>query len=155
MRVQEVVRRLYADYRSKNSVNGQPPLGDCQILAALICLHVPTAEPVGGVCYDDEDSGSHWWAELPDGTVLDPLGAEWQAGGVKEREELVRGVPHLVHALRRTWPDAPDILYVADRLQFEWNHHRYLAAAPPPCFSPRDNNPPTPVGKPVLSSRDE
>lgn len=106
---------LYARYRA----GGPPPLGDCQVIAGMICHGVPQAEPVGGICYDAEDSGAHWWAELPDGTVLDPLGADWQGGGVSSREPLVRGVPALVYALRRTWPDKPEVLALADRLELK------------------------------------
>lgn len=117
MTAQDVVSLMYADYRARYGVDGLPPFGDCQIIAALVCIVVPNAEPVGGICSDAEDSGAHWWSELPDGTVLDPLGADWQAGGVTSRDPQVRGVPALLYALRRTWPDEREVLALADNLE--------------------------------------
>ena len=103
-------------------MDGTPPLGDCQLLAAIVCFGIPDAEPVGGICADAEDSGAHWWAELPDGTMLDPLGADWQAGGIQARDPQVRGVPALLHALRSSWADDPDVLELATRLEAKRRH---------------------------------
>jgi len=111
----DIASDIYRKYRKANSVES-PPFGDCQIIAALICLKIPEAEPVGGYCSCDEDSGTHWYCVLPDGEVLDPLGAEWIGGGIKEREEKVRGVCQLVYALYSSWEDQPEVLELGREL---------------------------------------
>ncbi len=108
-----IANDVYVKYRS----GGPVPIGECHIIAALVCLELPYAKPVGGYCSDGEDRGAHWWAEMPDGTVLDPLGQDWAAGGVQTRERRVAGVPALLAAMRSAWTDYPAVMELAGKLE--------------------------------------
>lgn len=103
-------------YETRRKPNGQPPYGECQVLAAMIAIAIPDAVPVGGICHG-EDSGSHWWYEMPGGRVLDPLGADWIGGGIITRDKKVPGVAALLSAMRASWSDSPEIMRLAQGLK--------------------------------------
>ncbi|WP_454017665.1 hypothetical protein [Azospirillum sp. Marseille-Q6669] len=70
--------------------NERPLYGECMSVAWLARTAIRAAHgddavrAVWGRVRDaDGDTGPHWWLVLPDGTVLDPLGEDWQYPAVE------------------------------------------------------------------------
>lgn len=67
--------------------------GRCQDLAEFACASDPSLRPVRGYYYDPTwGKQEHWWAERPDGSIVDPSSAQFPMGGVADWYEEFDGV---------------------------------------------------------------
>ena len=51
--------------------------GACYSIATLIQERIPSINIVGGFVRMPQGKMQHWWCELKDGTIIDPLAQMW------------------------------------------------------------------------------
>lgn len=102
----EIAAAIYNDLC--RSYDERPLYGECMSVAWLSGAAIRAARGNnavrtvwGWVKDSDGDTGPHWWLVLADGTVIDPLGEDWQYPPV---EYLARVDPADEH-LDRAWSD--------------------------------------------------
>jgi len=51
--------------------------GACHVIASLLHAALPDSKIVGGYVKMRQGKMQHWWIELQDGTIVDPLAEKW------------------------------------------------------------------------------
>ena len=68
MKIVETFEQHYGEGKSR---------GACHTIASLLHAAMPNSKIVGGYVRMRQGRIQHWWIELKDGTVVDPLAEKW------------------------------------------------------------------------------